>query len=183
MAVTWPRSARSDRPVMSTAGSVLTVASLGAPPAAGRPRRAQQPGAPAKPLNPEFNGTQPVQRHIERVAGRHAHQHARAWLTAGTGRSGVLGGAGGHVERGIAVEEADRLEPERDRVDGHHRPVLWPGDVVDAEHVPQHHVGVLDRPVPRGPDGQALIALALRAELTARPALVRMVGGDPEGVA
>src|SRR6476620_7478772 len=52
-----------------------------------------------------------------------------------------------YVERRIAVEEAERLQPERDDVDGHHRPVLGPGDVVHSEHVPQHDVGVLDGPV------------------------------------
>src|SRR6266536_1471246 len=109
MAVTWPRSARSDRPVMSTAGSVLTVASLGAPPAAGRPRRAQQPGAPAKPLNPEFNGTQPVQRHIERVAGRHAHRHARAWLTVGTGGQACWAGLAGTSSAGLRSKKPTGL--------------------------------------------------------------------------
>ena len=45
----------------------------------------------------------------------------------------------------VPVEEAHRLQPERDGVHGHHRPLLRPRDVVDSEHVPEHHVGVLDR--------------------------------------
>src|SRR5579862_3569271 len=46
------------------------------------------------------------------------------------------------VQRRVPVEEPEWLEPERHGVDRHHRPVLRPGDVVDAEHVPEHHVGI-----------------------------------------
>ena len=56
-------------------------------------------------------------------------------------------GAGRNVEGGVAVEEAPRLQRERDRVHRHDRPVLGPRDVVDAEDVPQHDVGVGDRAV------------------------------------
>ena len=41
-----------------------------------------------------------------------------------------------HVERRVAVEEADGLEHEADRGHRHHRPVLGAGDVVRAEGVP-----------------------------------------------
>src|SRR6266496_2983052 len=51
----------------------------------------------------------------------------------------VLAGRG-DVQRRVAVEEPERLEPERDRITGHDGPVLRPRDVVDAEHVPQHDV-------------------------------------------
>ena len=61
-----------------------------------------------------------------------------------SGLAGAFLMAGRHVQGGIAVEEPERLEPERDGVDRHDRPVLRAGDVVDAEHVPEHHVGVLD---------------------------------------
>jgi MFS family permease len=87
------------------------------------------------------------------------------------------------VQGGIAVEEAERLEPERDDVRGHHRPVLRAGDVVQAKHVPEHHVGVLDGPVGLGPGGQARIVLGLDGEVAAGPALVRTVRRHPERVA
>src|ERR1700759_5314106 len=88
----------------------------------------------------------------------------------------------GHVQGRVAVEEPGRLQPERHRVGGHHRPVLGPGNVVDAEHVPQHHVGAGGRPVLRGPGAQAVVLLALVAELPARPAFGRVVGRDPQRV-
>src|SRR3712207_8504646 len=46
-----------------------------------------------------------------------------------------------------SVEEADRLELEGHDVDRHDRPVLGPRHVVDAEHVPEHEVGVHERAV------------------------------------
>src|SRR5204862_4972500 len=88
-----------------------------------------------------------------------------------------------HVQGRVAVEETERLEPERDDVARHPPPVLRPGDVVDAEHVPQHHVGVLDRPVGPRPRAQARVVLALDREIPAGPALVLTVGGHPERVA
>ena len=48
-----------------------------------------------------------------------------------------MGLAWGDVQGRVAVEGAERLEPERDDVRGHDRPVLWAGDVVDTEHVPE----------------------------------------------
>src|SRR5262245_18196232 len=89
----------------------------------------------------------------------------------------------GYVERWVAVEEAGGLEPERDGVHRHHGPFLGARDVVDAEDVPEHDVGVLDRAVRRGPLRQPAVALALEDELAARPALVLMEGRHPEGVA
>ena len=41
------------------------------------------------------------------------------------------------------VEEAEWLEPERDNVRRHNRPVFDSGDVVNAKHVPEDEVGVL----------------------------------------
>ena len=48
------------------------------------------------------------------------------------------------VESGVAVEEADGSEVESGVFDGHHRPVLWAGDVVRSAGEPQHDVGVLE---------------------------------------
>src|SRR5690348_851873 len=87
-----------------------------------------------------------------------------------------------HVEGGVAVEEADRLEPERRLVDRHHRPLLGAGDVMYPEHVPQHDVHVLDCAVLGGPHGQPAVPGALYDELAARPALVLAVRGDPQRV-
>ena len=69
----------------------------------------------------------------------------------GSPRDGNGRWGGRDVERGVAVEEADGLEPEGDGVHRHHRPVLRARDVVDAEDVPEHDVGVLDRAILRGP--------------------------------
>ena len=63
------------------------------------------------------------------------------------------GPGGRDVQGRIAVEDSERLEPERDGVDRHDRPVLRPRDVVNAERVPQHHVGVVDGAVLRRPAG------------------------------
>jgi hypothetical protein len=92
-------------------------------------------------------------------------------------------GGGRHVEGGVAIEEPDRLEPERDRVDRHHRPLLGARDVVHPEHVPQDDVRVLDRAVLRRPHRQAAVALALDDELAAGPALLLVVGRHPQRVA
>src|SRR5260221_461460 len=47
-----------------------------------------------------------------------------------------------HVERRVAIEEANGHEVEPDRLDGHDGPVLRPGDVRDSERVPEHDVDV-----------------------------------------
>ena len=52
-----------------------------------------------------------------------------------------------HVERRVAVEEPDGFSMKPEPRDRHHRPVLGPQDVVMAERVPDHDVGVLDRAV------------------------------------
>src|SRR4051794_7011952 len=94
----------------------------------------------------------------------------------------AMAGRGRDVQRRIAVEEARRLEPKRDGVDRHDRPLLRARDVVDAEDVPEHHVGVLDRAVALRPHRQAAVRRALRRHLAARPALVRVVRRDPQRV-
>src|SRR4051812_43765004 len=45
-----------------------------------------------------------------------------------------------HVQGGVAVEEADRLEHEAGVVDRHDRPVLRAGHVGEPEGVPEHDV-------------------------------------------
>src|SRR5512142_1777431 len=81
----------------------------------------------------------------------------------------VAGAApGGDVQGRVAVEKAPWLEPEGHGVGRHDRPVFHPGEVMDAEDVPQHDVGVLDGAVLSGPGWQACVCLALVAELPAR---------------
>src|ERR1700712_3413534 len=84
------------------------------------------------------------------------------------------------VEGGVAVEEAEGFEPERHGVGRHHRPILGPGDVMDAEDVPKHDVGILQRLVVLDPGRDPGIVLALRRIGAARPLLVVLVPGHPE---
>src|SRR4029079_9212030 len=62
------------------------------------------------------------------------------------------------------------------------RPVLRAGDVVQAEHVPEHDVGALGRLVVGDPAGHPLVAFGLRWVRAGRPALVVVVTGDPQRV-
>ena len=93
------------------------------------------------------------------------------------------------VQRRILVEEAERLEPEGDRVCRHDRPVLGPGDVVDAEDVPQHDIGVSQRRIVADPvadpqlvrtEPAAGFGARLGRIVTGRPALGVVVRGDPQ---
>src|SRR3954453_3479745 len=74
------------------------------------------------------------------------------------GSGGAVAVRRGDVEGWVLVEEADRLEGEAGVLDGHHRPVLRAGDMVDAERVPGDAVGVLDRAVAGRVRGQPLAA-------------------------
>src|ERR1700678_396692 len=56
-------------------------------------------------------------------------------------------GRRGYVERGVAVEEAARLQHEAGPGDRHHRPVLQPDDVRRPERVPHDDVLAVDVPV------------------------------------
>src|SRR5690242_15930469 len=94
--------------------------------------------------------------------------------------SAVRGWARCDVERGIAVEEPGRLKRESGPVGRHDRPVLGPGDVVSAQGVPQHDVGVLDRAVSFGPGRQPGAARVLVGVVACREALIRLVRGNPQ---
>jgi hypothetical protein len=61
----------------------------------------------------------------------------------------------GDVDARVLVEEAEWLEPERHYVGRHYRPVLDASEVVDAEHVPEHDIGVLEWFVVRDPSREA----------------------------
>src|SRR5437868_4407786 len=85
-----------------------------------------------------------------------------------------------HVEGGAAVEEADRFEGEADVVYRHDRPVLYAGDMVLADGVPEDHVGVLNRAVGLCPGGESCSTGVLVGIVTARVTLLGTVGRDPE---
>ena len=106
-------------------------------------RAAAQPGRPSSPAQPIPCPGMPDVVGMPRVPSATAVPSMPAVLGR-TRRAGVTR-LRRHVQRGIAVEEAERLEPERHRVHRHDRPVLRPGDVVEPEHVPEHHVGVDQR--------------------------------------
>ena len=89
---------------------------------------------------------------------------------------------GRHVQRRVPLEEAVRPEREADRGDRHHRPVLRPRDVRVGEDVPEHHVGVRDRAVGRGPARQAVAAGVLVRVVAGRVPLVGAVRRHPEVV-
>src|SRR3954469_14768827 len=99
---------------------------------------------------------------------------------AGRARRAVGAGVGRDVERGVALEEADRLELEAGAVDGHDRPVLGTGHVGQAEGVPDHDVGPDEVAVGRDVLGEPRAALVLVDEVARRVPLRRVVGGDPQ---
>src|SRR5258708_2794881 len=73
----------------------------------------------------------------------------------------------GHIEGGIAQEEASRLEGEASVLNRHHWPVLWPDDMVGAKGVPHDHIRLLQRS----------IGLRVRNQARATALLVRVVSG------
>ena len=85
-----------------------------------------------------------------------------------------------HVERRVAIEEAERDELEARVLDGHHRPVLGTRDVRDAERVPEHDVGADERPVGRCPPRQSVFTGRLVRMRSGRPPLARLVRRDPQ---
>ena len=66
-------------------------------------------------------------------------------------RSAAVAGRRGDVEGRVPVEEPDGHQAEAAVLHRHDRPVLGPGDVGDAERVPDHDVGVDDGAVGRRP--------------------------------
>src|SRR5215469_3275140 len=86
----------------------------------------------------------------------------------------------GYVESGVPREEAGRHEPEARAMDGHHRPVLWPWDVVDPHRVPENDIAVDERAVRLDPPRQTIASTCLIHELAGRVLLRRVIGGDPE---
>src|SRR5215207_3215228 len=89
----------------------------------------------------------------------------RVAMAAGTGHRARS------IEGWVLVKEAERLEPERDDVDWHDRPVLNPRDVVNAEDVPKHHVGSHQRRVIGDPASDPRVLTRLCRIVTGRPAL------------
>src|SRR5438105_13803746 len=93
----------------------------------------------------------------------------------------VRAGVGGrYVEGRVAVEEPGRLKVEADALDGHHRPVLRPGQVVGAEGVPNHDVGFFQRTVGGHVGGKAGATRVLIGIVAGGEALPGGIGGDPQ---
>src|SRR5579883_2704436 len=85
-----------------------------------------------------------------------------------------------HVERGVAVEEADRPQVEADVAAGHHWPILGAGHMVGHEAVPDHQVGVLQRPVRLLVAGKPIATGMLVHIVPGREQLQWVVSGDPQ---
>src|ERR1700759_3827140 len=93
-------------------------------------------------------------------------------LTRGSGVAAALAGVGrGDVEGRIPGEEAPGLEGEAEAGYRHDGPVLGAGDVVVDHRVPDDQVGVGDRAVGLGPDGEAVGPRVLVGELARGVAL------------
>src|SRR3712207_9491797 len=93
-------------------------------------------------------------------------------LAAGRARAAVGAGVRRDVEGGVAVEEADRLEPEAGVVDGHDRPALGAGAGGECEGVADDEGGPLHPAVRRGAPGEAGAA-PVPGAATTRPAAPR----------
>ena len=91
-----------------------------------------------------------------------------------------LAGRRRDVERGVAVEEPERDQHEPRVLDRHHRPVLGPGYVGDAEGVPEHDVALDDGAVRRGPVGEPVPAGVLVGVVARGTPLDRVVGRHPQ---
>src|SRR5579871_3888226 len=72
---------------------------------------------------------------------------APIWL----GAAGFAATGWCHVQRGVRIEKPNRPERETGPLDRHDRPVLGAWQMMAAEGVPEHDVGVLDGPVRLGP--------------------------------
>src|SRR5262245_58523180 len=86
----------------------------------------------------------------------------------------------GYVESRVPREEACRHEPEARAMDGHHWPVLRPGDVVDPHRVPENDIAVDERAVRLDPPRQTIASTSLIHELAGRVLLRRVIGRNPE---
>src|ERR1700691_5955076 len=94
----------------------------------------------------------------------------------------AVGARGRHVERRVAVYEAEGDQREPGVLDRHDRPVLGPGDVRDAERMPQHDVGVDDRTILRRPGRQPGAPCVLVGVVPRGTTLLGVEGRDPEVV-
>ena len=80
---------------------------------------------------------------------------------------------------GLPSKNPAGLSLKPDVRDRHHRPVLRPDDVVGAERVPEHHVGVLGRAVGLLVARHAVAAGVLVRVVAGRVALGRVVAPSP----
>jgi hypothetical protein len=102
------------------------------------------------------------------------HERARSRHLAVRGRARC------DIERRVVVEERSRLQHEPGPLGRHDRPVLRPGDVIAAQGVPEHDIGVLDRAVGFRPSGEPGTAGVLVRVIARREPLIGPVRGDPQ---
>src|SRR5688572_6240086 len=84
------------------------------------------------------------------------------------------------VQHRVLLEEVERADGELVPHRRHHRPVLGARDVVKAERVPAHDVGVRNRAVRLGPHGQAVVGIRAGGIGARGVALGLVVRRDPE---
>ena len=85
-----------------------------------------------------------------------------------------------YVQRGVAIEEALRLQMETNRLYRHNRPILGTHDMVRAEGVPDHQVRLFQRPILLDVGRKLVAPLLLVRVVSSRVALRRVVGRHPE---
>src|SRR5207249_3959267 len=99
-------------------------------------------------------------------ASRSGSASRPAFLSPGRRPPLAMSGGRRHVQGGVAVEEAGRLEHESAAGDRHDGPVLRAWHVRGAERVPDHDVLAVDIAVPRDEGRQARPARVLVHEVT-----------------
>jgi hypothetical protein len=90
---------------------------------------------------------------------------------------------GGQIDRGVAIEEVERPQVERVPQRRHHRQILGPHEVMQADVGPHHEILLADRPILLDPRGQPGAIARIAAGIVARRvAFLRIVTRHPEVV-
>ncbi len=85
-----------------------------------------------------------------------------------------------HIQSGVAIEEAYRLQREPNVRHRHNRPVFGTDDVVSAESIPDDDIGILERAIGPCVGGQPGAACVLLRVITRGETFARIVASDPE---
>src|SRR6266699_4117400 len=86
----------------------------------------------------------------------------------------------GNIKRWTARKKVEWAQQKSSMSDGHHRPILYPWDMLHINVVPQGEDGVLNRTVCRCPGKQSCTSRMLVWIITRRITLLGMVWGYPE---